>query len=149
MYYSLTFAKGEKNTWADWGLIATSPPMIQAPQPNSNMVNIPGRRQGPIDLSKIPFGVLTYPRISGNWEFIAIEDDNRTRFDLYEEIRKWLHGRTTEVQTEDDPFHYFKGVFILGDPENGENTIGIKIGYNLEPVRYNMDDTEDTSFLIR
>lgn len=149
MYYSLTFAKGEKNTWADWGLIATAPPMIPPPQPNTNFVNIPGRREGPIDLSTLPFGALTYPRIKGNWEFIAMEDDNRTRFDLYEEIRKWLHGRTTEVQTEDDPLHYFRGFFVIGEPSSGENTVGFKIGYDLEPIRYNMDDTEDESFLIR
>lgn len=148
MYYSLTFGK-EKNTWADWGLIAAAPPMIPPPKPNMNLVNIPGRHAGPIDLSREPFGELTYPRITGSWSFIRLEEDNRTRIELYEEIRQWLHGRTTTVQTEDDPFHYYSGVFTINEPESGPNTVGITINYDLEPVRYNLDDTEDEDYLIR
>ena len=148
MYYSLTFGK-EKNTWADWGLIATSPPMVPAPQPNKNMVTIPGRHAGPIDLSREPFGVLTYPRITGNWEFIREEERKMDRSDTYEMVRRWLHGRTTTVILEDDPFHDYQGVFTVGEPESGPNTIGIKIAYDLEPVRYNLDGTEDETFLIR
>ena len=148
MYYSLTFGK-EKNTWADWGLIAVAPPMIPPPQPNKNLVNIPGRHAGPIDLSREPFGELTYPRMTGSWGFIREEEDNRTRFEVYEEIRQWLHGRTTTVQTEDDPFHYYRGIFTINEPESGPNTVGITINYDLEPMRYNLDDTEDEDYLIR
>ena len=76
MYYSLTFGK-EKNTWADWGLIASSPPQIPPPEPNKNLVNIPGRHAGPIDLSLVPFGVMTYARVTGSWTFIREEEDRR------------------------------------------------------------------------
>ena len=148
MYYSLTFGK-EKNTWADWGLIPTSPPMIPPPQPNKNLVNIPGRIAGPIDLSRAVFGYLTYPRVTGSWSFLREEEDPQTRIELYEEIRAWLHGRTTTVVTEDDPFHYYQGMFTINEPESGENTVGITIQYDLEPVRYNLDGTVDNNYLIR
>lgn len=148
MYYSLTFGR-EKNTWADWGLIPTSPPMISPPQPNRNLVNIPGRVKGPIDLSRAVFGYLTYPRVSGSWSFIREEEDPRTRIELYEEIRQWLHGRSTYVQTEDDPFHLYYGAFTIGEPTSGPNTVGITIQYDLEPVRYNLDGTVDETYLLQ
>ena len=147
MYYSLTFG-GAKNTWTDWKLIPTSPPMIPPPQPNKNLVVIPGRTAGPIDLSRVPFGYLTYPRITGTWEFIRLEESQTDRFTIYENIRKWLHGRTTTVVTEDDPTHYYQGIFTIEAPNSGANTVGIKIGYDLEPMRYNLaDDSVDTTFL--
>lgn len=148
MFYSVTFGR-EKNTWSDWGLIATAPPMIPPPQPNKNLVNIPGRHEGPVDLTLETFDELQYPRITGSWSFIREEDNPRTRFELYETIRKWLHGKRTTVQTEDDPFHYFRGIITIGEPESGANTVGITIGYDLEPVRYNLDGTEDEDYLIR
>lgn len=149
MYYSLTFAKGEKNTWTDWGLIAASPPMISPPAPKLTLVDIPGRHAGPVDLTRAIFNELKYPRISGSWEFIRVEDHPRTRIELYEEIRKWLHGRMTQVQTEDDPHHYFQGYFTIGEPQSGPNTVAFTINYDLEPIRYNLDGTEDTTFLKR
>lgn len=147
MYYSLTFGK-EKNTWADWGLIASSPPQIPPPEPNKNLVNIPGRHAGPIDLSLVPFGVMTYARVTGSWTFIREEEDRRTRFEAYETIRRWLHGRTTTVMTEDDPYHYYQGIFTISEPVSGPNTFEIEIEYDLEPVRYNLDGTEDLDYLI-
>lgn len=152
MYYSLTFDSIEgtaKNTWVDWGLIPTSPPMIPPPQPNKNLANIPGRKAGPIDLSREPFGYLTYPRITGTWEFMKEETSLTTRASTYETIRTWLHGRTTTVITEDDPTHYYQGIFTIDMPESGANTVGIKINFDLEPLRYNLNGTEDTNYLIR
>lgn len=149
MYYSLTFEKGAKNTWTDWGLIAASPPMVPPPAPQLNLVDIPGRHAGPVDLTRAIFSELKYPRITGTWEFIRIEDDIRTRIELYEEIRKWLHGRKTQVQTEDDMLHYYQGYFTIGEPQSGPNTVSITISYDLEPIRYNLDGTEDTTFLRR
>lgn len=149
MYYSLTFAKGEKNTWTDWGLIAASPPMIPPPSPILNLVDIPGREGGPVDLTRVLFNNLRYPRITGSWEFILPEKNARTRIEKYEEIRSWLHGRMTQVQTEDDVFHYFQGYFILKEPKSKQNTSEFTIGYDLEPIRYNLDGTKDNEFLQR
>lgn len=138
-----------RNTWTDWRLIPTTPPMIFAPSPNKNLVNIPGRREGPIDMSRVPFGILTYPRITGNWEFIYEETSEKTRYETYDAVRKWLNGRTTTVKNQDDPYHYFRGIFTVGNLNSNENTAEISISYDLEPIRYNQDGTEDTNYLIR
>lgn len=149
MYYSLTFAGGEKNTWADWRLIAVSPPQIPPPAPNTNIINIPGRVEGPLDMSRVPFGYLTYGRITGSWGFICVEEHKMDRAEIYEAMRKWLHGRETTVRTEDDPFHYYKGRFTISEPSSGENTFEISIGFDLEPRRWDLNGTEDEDFLQR
>lgn len=146
MYYSLTFG-GVKNTWADWHLIPESPPMLPTPEPVTNLVDIPGRTKGPIDLSTVAFGKITYQRISGTWNFYRDVDSQTTRMELYETLRKWLHGRQTTVTFEEDPTHYFKGRFLVGQPTSNSYPIRISIGFSLEPVRYNLDGTIDNTYL--
>lgn len=144
MYYSLTF-DNEKNTWDDWKMIPTSPPQVPPPQPNLNLVDIPGGER--IDLSRVPFGHLTYKRVSGSWSFLCEEVDPKTRVHLYEELRDWLHFSTRFVTLEDDPLHKWRGMFSINMPESGENTAGITINFDLDPYRYNLDGTVDTTYL--
>lgn len=146
MYYSLTFG-GEKNTWGNWKLIPSTPPMIPAPEPNVNQIDIPGRKAGPIDLSLFPFNRMTYKRITGSWDFYRNTEDTTTRKTLYEAVRKYLHGKTTTVSLEEDPTHYFRGRFIVGVPSNSRGPTAISIGYDLEPVRYNQNGTIDDNWV--
>lgn len=146
MYYSLTF-NDQKNTWDDWGLIPESPPQVEPPAPVTNFVTIPGRRQGALDLSKSVFGKLTYERITGNWVFLKEFKNKSTRMTTYQEIRYWLHGRTCKVKLEDDPNHYYMGMFTVSAPQGGSVVMRISIGFNLEPVRYNTNGTIDSTFV--
>lgn len=150
MYFSITFGEEPetKNTWEDWKLIPATPPMIEAPEPNLNMVEIPGRTAGPIDLSKYPFGKITYQRIIGSWSFLTEPESHAQRVTLYESIRRWLHGRTTRIILEEDPEHYYRGIFTVSPISTGSGPNQITISYNLEPVRYNvLDDTADSSWV--
>ena len=146
MYYSLTFG-GEKNTWADWHLIPESPPMIPPPEPVVNLVDVPGRSKGPVDLSTAVFGKIVYQRVSGTWNFLRDVDSRNTRTEMYETIRKWLHGKLTTVTLEEDPLHYYKGRFLVSQPSSNAYPIKISISYSLEPVRYNLDGTVDSSYI--
>ena len=146
MYYSLTFGE-DKNTWTDWGLIPESPPMVAPPAPKTNLVDIPGRVRGALDLSMQPFGRLIYQRVSGTWSFLREIDNRMTRLDIGNAVRKYLHGRQTTVRMEEDPGHYYKGRFTVGAPSSGQGPMRITIGYDLEPVRYNMDGTVDTTWV--
>ena len=150
MYFSLTFGSdpNAKNTWEDWKLIPATPPMIAAPNPNTTLVDIPGRRQGPIDMSKYPFGRITYQRITGSWTFLFEPKGHSDRVRKYEMIRKWLHGRTDKVRLEEDSRHYYMGRYTVSSISTGNGPNQITIGYDLEPLRYNTaDDTEDTEWL--
>lgn len=151
MYYSITFGEGNstKNTWSDWNLIPESPPTIALPQPKTNYVDIPGRTKGPIDMSTVPFGHLTYERMTGSWAFV-IRDDywyDADRVLTFNTIRSWLHGKSTWVVLEEDPTHKFYGRFALVTPGSGQGLTEIQITYDLEPVRYNLDGTVDSTWL--
>lgn len=147
MYYSLTFA-GTKNTWTDWGLIPESPPVVAPPSPKTNFVDIPGRVRGPLDMSKVPWNRIMYERSSGSWSFVKELTTPTMRNQTYEAIRLWLHGRTCKVALEDDPTHYYLGMFTVSEQQSGPNMLRISIGYSLEPVRYNAsNDSIDTTYV--
>lgn len=144
MHYSITFGEGNstKNTWSDWKLVPESPPVIPSPRPKTNYVDIPGRIFGPLDLSTVPFGYMTWERMTGNWVFVMYDDYWHTpdRKAVYEAVRSWLHGRTTKIVLEEDPDHYFYGRFTVEAPRSGQGPFALQIGYDLEPVRYNTED---------
>ena len=154
MYYSLTFGKRSatggitgKNTWSDWKLIPDSPPMVDPPEPIFNLIDIPGRIQGPLDLSRVPFNRLLYKRMSGSWTFYSEVYNKNTRIELFENIRSYLHGQSMYVGFEEDPRHYFNGRFTVSAPRSSTGPIQITIGYDLEPVRYNNNGTIDTTYV--
>ena len=58
MYHSITFAN-EKNTWDDWRLIPSSPPLVVPPSIKADYVGVAGVDCG-IDLSDYPTSRPTY-----------------------------------------------------------------------------------------
>ena len=53
MYHSITFgtvSNGQitgKNTWTDWHLIPSSRPVVSQAAPQTSMMEVPGRKNGP------------------------------------------------------------------------------------------------------
>ena len=149
MYYSLTFETGgvKKNTWADWRMVPDTPPMIPIPEPNYNYVDVPGRSGGPLDLTGVPFGYLTYKRMTGSWGFYVDPVNRHTRIKLYEELRKYFLGKIVKVVIEEDPEHYYTGRFSVGLPSTSTGPIRFTINYDITPKRWNViNNSEDTSF---
>ena len=149
MYYSLTFTVeySMKNTWTDWGLIPTTPPMIPNPEPNVTYVDVPGRSGGPIDLTKAIFNKNTYKRMTGSWSFYKEIYGGTIRKDLYEELRAFFLGKTGKVILEEDSTHYYVGRFSVGVPQTGTGPMQITISFDLAPVRYLVaDDSVDTDY---
>lgn len=145
MYYSVTFTNSsdeKRNTWEDWRLIPTAPPMIEPPEVYTNYVDIPGRKTGPVDLSEALTNGPAYKSSEGSWEFVSgIENDNRP--ETYSQLKAFLHGKTMKIVLEEDPYHYYNGRFYVEAPRTGKgrNMYGIK--YQIMPVRYNLDGTQD------
>ena len=150
-YYSLTFkpdnsSSNNRNTWDNWGLIPDSPPFVPFPELERNLVEIPGRKNGPIDLTGVVLP-KTYKRITGSWTFYKNIASRNDRTNLSETLRQFLHNKTMKVVlADDDPNHYFVGNFTVVPPKAVQNPMTVTIGYDLEPVRYNMNGTEDTSW---
>lgn len=142
MYYSITFTNSsnvKRNTWEDWRLIPTSPPVIEPPEPFTNYVDIPGRSEGPIDMSEVLTNRPTYKNSEGSWDFI-MDDDNYPRPVLYQMLKNFLHGRQMVIELEEDPLHYYIGRLTLSAPQIGKSNSGFSIQYSIRPVRYNVID---------
>ena len=151
MGYSITFGAGNdtRNTWTNWKLLPESPPVIPAPKPKTNYVDIPGRVLGPLDMTTVPFNRQTYERITGSWNFVLCDDywhdaDRKTAFNT---IRSWLHGRVTRLVLEEDQSHRYYGRFTVDPPNSNVGPFVIRINYDLEPLRRNADDSPDASWL--
>lgn len=149
--YSITFGGGndKRNTWTNWQLIPESPPVVPRPKPKTNYLEIPGRVRGPLDMTTVPFGRQTYERITGSWSF-ALRDDYwyaPNRKAMENEICGWLNGRYTRVCLEEDPSHLFYGRFTVDPPSGGKGPFVFVINFDLEPVRYNLDNSADRSWL--
>lgn len=138
MYYSVTFTDlngGKKNTWEDWRLIPSSPPMVAPPEPYTNYVEIPGRKKGPLDLSEVLTGEPTFNNSEGSWNFI-LSDDETPRPEQIRAIRKFIHGKRLTIQLEEDPDCYWQGRFTVSETQIGKSYSGITINYVIDPVEY-------------
>ena len=139
MYYSVTFTRDDgqkKNTWEDWHLIPTTPPMVIPPEPDFNFVEIPGRKKGPLDITGVlNNGETTFKNSEGSWDFVRA-DDEMERPALKREIRKFLHGGRMKVQFEEDPDYYWQGRFTVGETTTGKNATAITLEYIIEPTEY-------------
>lgn len=145
MYYSITFTNSNnetRNTWSDWHLVPTSPPMVDPPEPYTNYVEIPGRQLGPIDLTEILTGQPTFNNSEGSWDFVsAIDVENR--MELYLELKKFLHGQQMQIKFEEDPFHYYTGRITVQIPKTGKGHNQYSLKYTIAPVRYYLDGTQE------
>lgn len=140
MYYSVTFENSDhvkKNTWSDWRLIPSRPPMLKPPEIEVNYITIPGRKKGPIALENPSYG-----NMEGEWTFLA-DDEALSRTHMFEALKKFIHGQFLKIILEEDPLHYYEGFFYVGEPQSGMGTTAYTISYVVAPVRFKLDGTED------
>lgn len=145
MYYSVTFTDSSglsRNTWTDWSLIPSSPPMINAPEPYTNYVDIPGRVAGPIDLSEVLTNSVSYQNSEGEWGFIS-NDYTENRMNKFLELKQFLHGKRMKIELEEDPDHYYLGRTFVSEVRTGNGPNAYTIKYIVSPVRYNSTDQPD------
>ena len=145
MYFSVTFrnANGQKkNTWEDWHLIPTTPPMIAPPEPEYNYVDIPGSLDGPLDLTgALSNGKPTFKNSSGTWQFYWVPQSNaETRVNVVRDIRRFLNGGRFVVSLEEDPGFYHVGRFSLSDVSVGKDPTKVTLKYQVSPNEYTAED---------
>ena len=138
MYHSLII--GDKNTYDDFGLIPTTRPVINPPEPNLSYLEIPGGN-GVIDLSETLTGRIGYSNRTGSFEFLVPK--NRSWADLYSELLYYLHGRFMRIVLEDDPIYYYEGRLALDSWKSNKNNSTITISYDLAPFKYETTNAVD------
>lgn len=140
MYYSITFeslADGQKkNTWDDWHLIPSAPPMVVPPEAFTNYVDIPGRKQGPLDLTEVLSDGPVLLNSEGSWELIWNEDycPEMTRVQAFQTVLSFLHGKRFRITFEEDPGTSYIGRIQVGAPKPGNAYSTIELRYTIQPT---------------
>lgn len=133
MYHSITFqdlSGNSRNTWTDWYLIPSSRPVVAQAGVSSTLTEIPGRKDGPIDNSKLLTGRLQYSNRSGSFEFL-VDNDHEYWETIRSKIVEFLHGKRMRVILEDDPDYYYEGRVSLNEWRSESWNSRVTIGYML------------------
>lgn len=134
MYHSVTF--DNKNTWDDWRLIPSPPPVFAPPPIKASALDIPGA-DGKIDTTETMAKRTLYGNRTGSFKFI-VENDFRPWHVALSDIMSYLHGRRRIAILEDDPHYYYKGRFTVENWDPGAAWSSITIGYDVDPFKYEL-----------
>lgn len=127
---------GSKHSWDDWKLIPAKLHNIPAPSINEKTIEIPGA-SGYLDLTDTLLGFPTYKDRTGNFEFYVANDQlDMTRDQLYSELCAYLHGRRRQCILTDDPAYYYEGRFSVDSFSAGKSYSTVQIKYTLDPYKY-------------
>ena len=148
MYHSITFFDGVldqqgkpvgKNTWDDWYLIPSSRPTVAQAGVSTSFVDIPGRRDGPFDMTEYLTGGVVYGQRSGSFEFI-VDNDHEYWETLRNTIASYIHGKRMRIILEDDPGFYYEGRFAVSGWSSESWNSKVTISYTLNPYKYRIID---------
>lgn len=131
MYHGLII--NGKNTFDEFGLIPTSRPVINPPEPRLSYVEVPGR-SGNIDISEVLTGSIAYENRMGSFKFLV--SDKKSWTDTYSKLLSFLQGIRAQVILEDEPEFYYEGRLYLSEWKSSKNHSNIVIEYDLAPFKY-------------
>lgn len=139
-YHSVTI--GAYNTWRDYKLIATSPPVVVPPKVKTNFVEVPGS-DGSLDFTEALDGQVHYGLREGQWEFVVNHEEiqNYNWAYLWSRMLSDFHGKRNQVLLldeyggSDDAYFYVGRVMLdewMSDPYHSKVTMS----YIFEPYKY-------------
>lgn len=150
--YSITFESLDtglkRNTWEDWHLIPASPPMVNPPEAYTNYVDIPGRKQGPLDLSEVLSEGPVFLNTEGSWDFIWSAEycPDMSRPEAFRTVTQFLHGRRFRITLQEDPDTSYIGRIQVSDPKPGNTYSTITINYTIQPTNDNPLDVDGSNY---
>lgn len=136
-----TLILGDYNTAAHgWTLAAWSFP---EPDPVENLVQVPGRICGPLDLSTALTG--GEPRY-GPRDFKATlecsEGTRENRLWIVSEMVNQLHGQRVKIVLPDHPYHYAVGRLTVREKYNNQAHAAVEVAGVCEPWLYAETETD-------
>ena len=96
---------GDEHTLRDWGAIITNSDVIGMPEPNTVLLEVPGR-SGRLDLSEVLTGDVTYSNREIKLELAAQTNRDRWTETCFHIFNKF-HGRVVHVTFDEDPGHFY------------------------------------------
>ena len=133
---------GDEHTLRDWGAVITNSDVIEMPEVNTVLLEIPGR-SGRLDLSEVLTGDISYSNRD-----IKIKLAARTNRDRWTEtclhIFNKYHGRVVHVTFDEDPGHYYVGRVSVSEPKRLGTAGQLTIMVDAEPFRYEQEEYQVT-----
>jgi len=133
---------GDEHTLRDWGAIITNSDCVGMPEPNTVLLEVPGR-SGRLDLSEVLTGDVTY----GNREIkleLAAQTNREKWVETCFHIFNKFHGRVVHVTFDEDPGHYYVGRCSITDPKRIATAGTMTVTVDAEPYRYESEVYEVT-----
>lgn len=123
-----------------WTLKALSFP---EPAPMENLVQIPGRLRGPLDLSTaLTDGVPTYGPRQLVITLESSEGDRLARQARISDMVNRLHGRRVDIVLPDHPMHYATGRLAVKTLYNDLAHASVEVSGVCEPWLYALEETQ-------
>lgn len=138
MYHSVIIRVDDTyiDTWDDWKLIPSSPPVIAAPKERTNFVTVPGR-DGTLDYSQSVARKAVYDNRTGKLEFYLENGYDGWDWETaYTTIIDTLKGKRIELALEDNPSHYYEGLLWVDTYKSDKGHSKITLEYILHPTMH-------------
>lgn len=133
---------GDEHTLRDWGAIITNSDVIGMPEPNTVLLEVPGR-SGRLDLSEVLTGDITYSNREIKLELAAQTNRDRWVETCFHIFNKY-HGRVLHVTFDEDPGHFYVGRCSIKQPKRVATAGTMVITIDAEPYRYEYEVYEVT-----
>ena len=133
---------GDEHTLRDWGAIITNSDVIGMPEPNTVLLEVPGR-SGRLDLSEVLTGDVTYSNREIKLELAAQTNRDRWTETCFHIFNKY-HGRVVHVTFDEDPVHFYVGRCSIASPKRVATAGTMVITIDAEPYRYESEVYEVT-----
>ena len=133
---------GDEHTLRDWGTIITNSDVIGMPEPNTVLLEVPGR-SGRLDLSEVLTGDVTYSNREIKLELAAQTNRDRWTETCIHIFNKY-HGRVVHVTFDEDPVHFYVGRCSITSPKRVATAGTMVITIDAEPYRYESEVYEVT-----
>ena len=133
---------GDEHTLRDWGAIITNSDCVGMPEPNTVLLEVPGR-SGRLDLSEVLTGDVTYSNREIKLELAAQTNRDRWTETCFHIFNKY-HGRVVHVTFDEDPVHFYVGRCSITSPKRVATAGTMVITIDAEPYRYESEVYEVT-----
>ena len=133
---------GDEHTLRDWGAIITNSDVIGMPEPNTVLLEVPGR-SGRLDLSEVLTGDITYSNREIKLELAAQTNRDHWVETCFHIFNKF-HGRVVHVTFDEDPGHFYVGRCSITSPKRVATAGTMVITIDAEPYRYESEVYEVT-----
>ena len=132
----------DEHTLHDWGAIITNSDVIGTPEPNTVLLEVPGR-SGRLDLSEVLTGDITYSNREIKLELAA--ETNRDKWvEICFHIFNKFHGRIVHVTFDEDPGFYYVGRCSVSEPKRLASAGTFTVTIDAEPYKYEQEIFEAT-----